>query len=182
MDHTEAIVEIKNIVNPYFTKMLISFMEDRCKEPLLIGTGAVDKDIRNVLGYELNFKNPTNHFYWNYVKRQIQVHYPYYAVKFPRNQSRKMEQIDLLKYTKGGKYTTHIDHDVTTPRTISVIVNLNEDYEGGDLVFTDQQGKEVKRFKLKERSIIFFPSNFMYPHMIEPITKGTRYSIVAWLQ
>jgi predicted 2-oxoglutarate/Fe(II)-dependent dioxygenase YbiX len=41
---------------------------------------------------------------------------------------------------------------------------------------------EIKRLKLDKGSIVFFPSNFMYPHMIEPITKGTRYSIVAWLQ
>jgi len=41
---------------------------------------------------------------------------------------------------------------------------------------------EVKRLKLSKGSIVFFPSNFMYPHSIEPITKGTRYSIVAWLE
>ena len=42
--------------------------------------------------------------------------------------------------------------------------------------------EEIKRLKLSAGSIVFFPSNFMYPHSIEPITKGTRYSIVAWLQ
>ena len=36
--------------------------------------------------------------------------------------------------------------------------------------------------KLGKGSIVFFPSNFMYPHGIQPITKGTRYSIVSWLQ
>ena len=41
---------------------------------------------------------------------------------------------------------------------------------------------EVKKCKLKKGSIVFFPSNFMYPLGIEPITEGTRYSIVAWLQ
>jgi len=59
---------------------------------------------------------------------------------------------------------------------------LNDDYEGGDLVFAYQYlNKEMKRVSLKKGSICFFPSNFLYPHMIEPITKGTRYSIVAWL-
>ena len=61
-------------------------------------------------------------------------------------------------------------------------MNLNDEYEGGDLVFRDQKNLEIKRLKLTAGSIIFFPSNFMYPHSIEPITKGTRYSIVAWLQ
>ena len=67
-------------------------------------------------------------------------------------------------------------------RSLSVIINLNDDYKGGDLIFTDQKNNEIKRLKLDKGSVVFFPSNFMYPHGIEPITKGTRYSIVAWLQ
>ena len=66
---------------------------------------------------------------------------------------------------------------------MSVIINLNEDYEGGDLIFGNQfLNNEMKRIKLKKGSIVFFPSNFLYPHKIEPITKGKRYSIVAWLK
>ena len=61
-------------------------------------------------------------------------------------------------------------------------INLNDSYEGGDLVFCDQNKNEIKRFNLGKGSIVFFPGNFMYPHAITPITKGTRYSIVAWLQ
>jgi len=41
--------------------------------------------------------------------------------------------------------------------------------------------KEYKRVKCKTGTIIFFPSTFLFPHAIEPITKGVRYSIVSWL-
>ena len=95
---------------------------------------------------------------------------------------KKANQIDLLKYTPGGKYDVHIDHFSSFARHLSVIINLNDDYQGGDLIFTDQKNNVVKTLKLKKGSIVFFPSNFMYPHRIQPITKGTRYSIVAWLQ
>jgi predicted 2-oxoglutarate/Fe(II)-dependent dioxygenase YbiX len=61
-------------------------------------------------------------------------------------------------------------------------MNLNDEYTGGDLIFGDQKNQEIKRLKLEEGSIVFFPSNFLYPHSIQPITKGKRYSIVAWLQ
>ena len=88
----------------------------------------------------------------------------------------------MLKYSKGGKYEVHTDHYSNTPRHLSIIINLNDNYEGGDLIFTDQQLKEIKRLKLGKGSVTFFPSNFMYPHSIQPITEGTRYSIVAWLQ
>jgi predicted 2-oxoglutarate/Fe(II)-dependent dioxygenase YbiX len=96
--------------------------------------------------------------------------------------SSKINQIDLLKYSIGGKYNIHTDHYTMSSRHLSVILNLNDEYKGGDLIFTDQKEKEVKRYKLEKGSIVFFPSNFMYPHGIQPITKGTRYSIVAWLQ
>ena len=97
-------------------------------------------------------------------------------------ESRKINQIDLLKYGPGGKYIVHTDSMSNSYRHLSVIINLNNNYEGGDLIFTDQKKKEIKRLKLNRGSVVFFPSNFMYPHGIEPITKGTRYSIVAWLE
>ena len=106
----------------------------------------------------------------------------FYKAKFPLMMSEKINQIDLLKYSPGGKYEIHTDHYTTSPRHLSIIINLNDDYEGGDLIFTDQRHNEIKRFNLGKGSIVFFPSNFMYPHSITPIKKGTRYSIVAWLQ
>ena len=30
-------------------------------------------------------------------------------------------------------------------------------------------------------AVLIFPSNFMYPHKVEPVTKGTRYSYVSWV-
>ena len=68
------------------------------------------------------------------------------------------------------------------PRSLSIIINLNSEYEGGALVFTDQKKRIIKKLNLSKGSIVFFPSNFLYPHGIEPVTKGKRYSIVAWLQ
>jgi predicted 2-oxoglutarate/Fe(II)-dependent dioxygenase YbiX len=66
-------------------------------------------------------------------------------------------------------------------KKLETFSGLNEDYEGGDLVFYNQDNTEMKRVKCKTTTCIMFPSNFQYPHRIEPITKGTRYSIVAWL-
>ena len=56
--------------------------------------------------------------------------------------SKKINQIDLLKYSIGGKYEVHTDQYSSATRHLSVIINLNDDYEGGDLVFTDQQKKK----------------------------------------
>jgi predicted 2-oxoglutarate/Fe(II)-dependent dioxygenase YbiX len=181
MDHLEAIVEIKNVVPSEFIDKIIPLINHKAKKNLTVMSG-LNKDIRNVKGHHLTFDTPTDVFYWNYIKEEIERLYNYYKAKFPKMMSSKINQIDLLKYSPGGKYNIHTDHYTTSIRHLSIIINLNDDYEGGDLIFTDQREKEIKRLKLGKGSIVFFPSNFMYPHGIQPITKGTRYSIVSWLQ
>ena len=175
-------MEIKNVIGEEFTNKIISLIKKRADKNLLVAQDKLNTDIRNVKGYQLNFKTPTNLFYWNYIKNEITRVYGFYKAKFPMMASSKINQIDLLKYNSGGKYNVHTDHYTNSPRHLSIIINLNEEYEGGDLIFTDQKKVEVKRIKLGKGSIVFFPSNFMYPHSIEPITKGVRYSIVSWLQ
>ena len=51
-----------------------------------------------------------------------------------------------------------------------------EDYEGGDLVFTCG-----KTFHPSMGDIIIFPSNWMFYHEVQRITKGKRYSGTVWL-
>ncbi len=186
MDHLEAIVSLNNIVNPDFSKKIVSLIDKKAKKNLKVGSDQsgelIDRKVRNVKGYQLDFNTPKNKFYWDLIKKEIERLYAYYKIKFPKMRSSKINQIDILKYEVGGKYEIHIDHFTTTTRSLSVIINLNDNYKGGHLVFTDQKDMEVKRIKLQKNSIVFFPSNFLYPHAIEPILKGTRYSIVEWLQ
>tara|TARA_R100001460_G_scaffold6401_3_gene16862 strand:+ start:3908 stop:4453 length:546 start_codon:yes stop_codon:yes gene_type:complete len=181
MNHLEAIVEINNAISDEFIDRIISLTNKKSKKNLEVFSG-VDKNIRNVKGHHLTFDTPTDLFYWNYIKKEIERIYILYKSKFPKMSSHKINQIDLLKYSVGGKYEVHTDHYTDHPRHLSIIINLNNDYEGGNLIFTDQKNNEVKRLKLDKGSVVFFPSNFMYPHSIQPILKGTRYSIVAWLQ
>jgi len=83
---------------------------------------------------------------------------------------------DLLKYEAGQFYTTHTDSFKDRPRAVSCSFILNDDYEGGEFAFFDRE----LVYNLKKGSCIMFPSNFMYPHEIMPVTSGTRYSIITW--
>lgn len=58
---------------------------------------------------------------------------------------------------------------------LTVLGGLNNEYEGGELVMWENEIVE-----LKAGDIMVFPSNFLYPHMVKPITKGVRYSYVSW--
>lgn len=98
-----------------------------------------------------------------------------------------VEAIQITKYEKGDYYDFHIDgkgsHKNTvngTVRKISMTIQLNEDYEGGNFqvalckdgrVITETLGKGVG-------GIILFPSTL--EHCVTPVTSGTRYSLVAW--
>jgi hypothetical protein len=83
---------------------------------------------------------------------------------------------ELLRYKEGQFYTQHTDSFKARPRAVSCSFILNDDYEGGEFAFFDRELK----YNLKKGSCIMFPSNFMYPHEIMPVTSGTRYSIITW--
>jgi len=182
MNHLEAIVEIKNVVSTEFIDKIIPLIKNKAKDKLKIDLSIKDTSIRNVKGYSLQNSTPTDIYYFHYITKEIERLYTFYKAKFPKMTSSLINQIDLLKYSVGGRYETHTDHYTNSPRHLSIIINLNNDYKGGDLIFTDQKEKEIKRLKLGKGSVVFFPSNFLYPHSIKPIIKGTRYSIVSWLQ
>jgi len=88
--------------------------------------------------------------------------------------------IEILKYENTGFYTWHVDHFATVPRTMSCILLLNNDYEGGNLCFRNPDGSGEWEVEVKPNRMIVWPSNFLYPHTVKPVTKGKRYSVVAW--
>ena len=59
--------------------------------------------------------------------------------------------------------------------TLSIVGILNDDYEGGEFIMW-----EDKEIKLKTGDLLIFPSTFLYPHKVNLVTKGTRYSFVSW--
>jgi hypothetical protein len=91
-----------------------------------------------------------------------------------------ISNIEILKYENTGFYTWHTDHFADLPRTMSCIYMLNNDYEGGNLCFRNPDGSGEWIVDVKPNRMIVWPSNFLYPHTVKPVTKGKRYSVVAW--
>ena len=75
----------------------------------------------------------------------------------------------LLMNSGGSANITNL-----TANTLTVLGNLNTNYEGAEFVLWDQV------IPFGEGDVIIFPSNFMYPHLVKDCTKGTRYSFVSW--
>jgi len=88
-------------------------------------------------------------------------------------------QFTIYKGT-GDHYEKHCDRIFNKNcRKLSLVLQLSDpkDYEGGDLLLYTQRDPIVMP---KERgTICAFPSFTM--HQVTPITKGTRYTLVAWV-
>lgn len=84
----------------------------------------------------------------------------------------------LLRYEPGNKFHFHVDDHPQYPRVVSVSVNLNDDYEGGNLEFKEF-GLNIA---LEAGDIVVFCSGFPYMHQVLPVTNGIRYAVVKWYE
>ena len=91
-------------------------------------------------------------------------------------------EIRFNKYVVDTNMKKHCDHihsvfdgKIKGVPILSVVGVLNNNYEGGDFIMF-----EDTKINLPAGSIFIFPSNFLYPHEVSSITKGTRYSFVTW--
>lgn len=93
------------------------------------------------------------------------------------------EGLQFTKYeAPTGQYVSHIDRmNIGEPvRKLSMSVQLSnpEDYDGGDLeILTTLEHPE---FAPRERGIAFYFNSHLL-HRVNPVTRGTRYSLVAWI-
>jgi hypothetical protein len=99
-----------------------------------------------------------------------------YSKMFPECAIVKDSGYELLRYDEGMGYKQHVDNFLEYPRAVSCSFGINDDYEGGEFTFFDQ----ALSFKQKKGSVLLFPSSFQYPHQVNPVIKGTRYSIITW--
>lgn len=100
------------------------------------------------------------------------------------------EDPQLLHYGVGGMYEAHIDGEgiwinpdgskvwrKTVDRDISVVLYLNDDFEGGEFVFPDLHMKLSPKAGL----LLCFPSSHHYRHGVLPVTKGERFAMATWM-
>jgi predicted 2-oxoglutarate/Fe(II)-dependent dioxygenase YbiX len=86
------------------------------------------------------------------------------------------------KYPKNTRMLEHCDHihsifDGTRKGVpiLTGLVFLNEGFVGGDLVlFKD------KKIETNTGDLMIFPSCFLYPHRVDKVLEGVRFSVVSW--
>jgi predicted 2-oxoglutarate/Fe(II)-dependent dioxygenase YbiX len=88
------------------------------------------------------------------------------------------EAYNMLRYRGGQEYKAHADGSTDTGRSISAIIYLNDDYEGGEIEFVNFGVK----IRPEPGMLVLFPSNFAYKHIAHAVTDGTKYAMVTWIK
>lgn len=191
----QQILIMPEFINPDVCKALCDYADDRNAPDLSVFDAdatnetnetkfAVDKSVRDtqMVEYDEDLGKQFNEVIGKAVHDIIN---PYYNIDV-----KSAEAVQFLKYGVGGKYDVHIDAESlwhvksenrlvwkkSMDRDISILIYLNDDYEGGELVFPNQH----ITVKPKTGMMIAFPSDHHFPHGVVPVTKGTRYALVTW--
>ncbi len=171
-----------NFINYETLSILIRYINClEFKDAHIGGELSVNKEIRNTFCADLSMTSDSlSEVHWhNYLANIFSKGYLSYSKEFGNFSLSDLEIVQILKYEQGGFYIEHTDHFNLRPRTLSGIFLLNNDYEGGELCFRlDNKDYVIEK---KPNRFIVWPSNFMFPHRVNKVTKGVRYSAVSWI-
>jgi len=94
----------------------------------------------------------------------------------------KSEQFQINRYDENQEYKWHSDQGYNYKREtgifmrqFSVVVYLNDDFDGGETEF------QFTKVKPQKGACLIFPSNFMFNHCARPVKNGVKYSCASWL-
>lgn len=138
------------------------------------------KSVKNNL--ELNTQDTVNNELNSIVMNALVQHPTFKHAAWPK----KIAAPFYAKYDPGMDYGSHVDDPVMghngelyrSDISCTVFLSKPEDYEGGELTIQSQFGNQ--QVKLKSGSAVIYPSSSK--HFVAPVTKGTRYVAVTWVQ
>ena len=187
----EVCEDIKNLSNGSFGSATVDVHKGTTEEERITGR---KKE------YGLNKKSRISDISWTSEQWVIDLVWPYMV---QANEGAgwnyditSVESIQITKYKPGSFYGWHRDgpsdclSKYNLPdnkfmhgkvRKLSMTILLNGNYKGGEFQFAhyNKLDNKVQTPDFKNAgSVIVFPS--FIEHQVTPVTKGTRYSLVAW--
>ncbi len=138
------------------------------------------KAVKNNL--EINAQDSVNDELNSIVMNALVRHPSYRHAAWPT----KIASPFYAKYDAGMDYGTHVDDPVMgnngelyrSDISITIFLSDPKTYTGGELTIVNQFDEQ--KIKLNAGSAILYPSSSK--HYVAPVTKGTRYVAVTWVQ
>jgi PKHD-type hydroxylase len=128
----------------------------------------------------------------NTVEMAVRGHIEFNLTAFPRYMTRPI----FSRYDVGMYYKAHVDSPVMgfmtmnydlrpvgdnyvrSDLSMTLFLNDPDSYDGGELTF--EGSVEAIKVKLKAGSAVLYPTGS--PHSVAPITRGSRYAAIFWIQ
>jgi hypothetical protein len=120
------------------------------------------------------------------INQQIKRAYQEVIAPVCERQFAWFELPQVLRYEPGGWYRAHADSEACSPngqswakgidRDTSLLLYLNDDFEGGELSFLNFNYSHRPR----TGDLVFFPSDHRYVHQAQPVKDGLRLVVVCW--
>ena len=100
-----------------------------------------------------------------------------YMIDFGIKKRTWHSRLEILKYDVGQFFENHIDTVPGILRTVSMVMYLNDDYSGGEIVFP----RFDLAIKPPKNSMLVFPSNYVYNHSAEKVTAGSKLAVASFM-
>lgn len=194
MDISKFIYHKENVFSEEFCDSLIELFDKKEKEEKVsVGSmmGGIDFNVKNTTEINLyEYPELVNHEnFFSVINKHLSDHYlnnlPYrYSFDpniklFPGNTTYETCQIQKYKKGEGHYESWHVEVEnlKSAGRTFSMIVYLNDVYQGGETGFLYPQLK----VKPTKGALVIFPSAFPFVHCGYKPISNDKYIIATWL-
>jgi hypothetical protein len=107
-----------------------------------------------------------------YIDKSLQTMQDQYGVKLEHS----LDDHWIVKWSVGNDMGVHADDDVVSVLQVSGVIYFSDGYEGGEITFPNQNIS----IKPGMGDLVIFPGNLTYPHGVNAIEYGHRYSLPLW--
>ena len=167
------------------------FTKEECEKIIALGESLVPQDAKILTGDQIEnnttirdskvaWLHPTEETNWVFSRISnsiISLNDQYFKFDL-------FGMIEGLQFTKyeapSGHYGRHVDRltgGLVRKLSITLQLSAPDDYEGGEVHLI--YGNKPVVVSKEQGYLVAFPS--YTPHQVQPITKGTRYSLVCWV-
>jgi|TARA_R100000656_G_C3938277_1_gene126195 PKHD-type hydroxylase len=180
IDRMPPFAYIKNFITPQKCEEIINIGKKKGTQKGLVGFGAkskYDKKIRKSSIVFLHHEDGLGPFFQELTSAVVSLNKQFYNFHI----SAFSEGLQFTHYkAPGQKYGKHFDRGPNgIIRKLSVSIQLSDPtkYKGGDLNL--YEGEDPIKTLRDQGALNAFPSFFI--HEVTPVTKGERFSLVAWV-
>ena len=160
-----------NIIEDFLSKEECDFILNKCKKELQLTTANGNPNERKSSVAWIENLGDVN----EKLKNILKSHFNFNGIEVTG-----LGPFQFTEYKEGEFYGWHTDRDSTTyvERFTSTVIQLNDDYSGGQLEIKDSKGN-LTPINHKIGNLYMFNSNLH--HRVTPVEYGVRYSLVNWV-